>query len=61
MSIDARLERAEAEDLAHLRERGGSKTKELAHAGRGREAEHPGEIPARGWKDILWRACGRNL
>jgi membrane protein len=25
-------------------------------AGRGREAEHPGEIPARGWKDVLWRA-----
>jgi membrane protein len=23
--------------------------------GRGREADHPGEIPARGWKDILWR------
>lgn len=25
-------------------------------ARRGREAEHPGEIPARGWKDVLWRA-----
>ncbi len=24
-------------------------------SGRGRDAEHPGEIPARGWKDILWR------
>jgi membrane protein len=24
--------------------------------GRGREAEHPGEIPLRGWKDILWRS-----
>lgn len=24
--------------------------------GRGREADNPGEIPARGWKDILWRA-----
>ena len=23
--------------------------------GRGREANTPGEIPARGWKDILWR------
>lgn len=23
--------------------------------GRGREANSPGEIPARGWKDILWR------
>ncbi|WP_052955122.1 YihY/virulence factor BrkB family protein [Microvirga vignae] len=31
---------------------------DLAHArqpGRGREADTPGEIPARGWKDILWR------
>ena len=55
MSIDASLEELK-QDLAHLRERGGSKTKELAHAGRGREAEHPGEIPARGWKDILWRS-----
>jgi membrane protein len=55
MSIDARLEELK-QNLAHLRERGGSKTKELAHAGRGREAEHPGEIPPRGWKDILWRA-----
>ena len=24
--------------------------------GRGRNAEHPGQIPVRGWKDILWRA-----
>jgi membrane protein len=26
--------------------------------GRGRDAEHPGEIPARGWVDVLWRAWG---
>jgi membrane protein len=32
------------DDLAHARE-----------PGRGREANTPGEIPARGWKDILWR------
>jgi membrane protein len=25
---------------------------------RGREADHPAEIPPRGWKDILWRAWG---
>jgi membrane protein len=31
-------------DLARARE-----------AGRGREASSPGEIPARGWKDIAWR------
>ncbi len=24
-------------------------------SGRGRDASHPGEIPARGWRDILWR------
>ncbi len=24
--------------------------------GRGRNAEHPGQIPIRGWKDIFWRA-----
>ena len=24
--------------------------------GRGRKAHHPGEIPPRGWKDVLWRA-----
>jgi hypothetical protein len=55
MSIDARLEELK-QDLARLRERGGSKTKKLAHGARGREADHPGEIPPRGWKDILWRA-----
>jgi len=26
-----------------------------AESGRGREAEKPTEIPAKGWKDILWR------
>jgi membrane protein len=26
-------------------------------AGRGRLAESPSQIPARGWKDILWRVC----
>src|SRR4051812_23935106 len=26
-----------------------------AEPGRGREAESPTQIPARGWKDILWR------
>jgi membrane protein len=55
MSIDARLEELK-QDLARLRERGGSKTEKLAHGARGREADHPGEIPPRGWKDILWRA-----
>lgn len=26
--------------------------------GRGREAEHPGEIPVPGWKDVAWRVYG---
>jgi membrane protein len=55
MSIDARLEELK-QDLAQLRERGGSKTKGLGHRARRREADHPGEIPPRGWKDIFWRA-----
>ena len=29
---------------------------ELAQPGRGRLADHPREIPARGWADIFWRA-----
>ncbi|WP_182084056.1 YihY/virulence factor BrkB family protein [Aureimonas sp. ME7] len=28
---------------------------ESLERGRGRHAERPGEIPARGWKDVLWR------
>jgi len=55
MSIDARLEELK-QDLAQLRERGGSKTRTPARGGRGHEADHPGEIPPRGWKGILWRA-----
>ncbi|WP_343234558.1 YhjD/YihY/BrkB family envelope integrity protein [Microvirga splendida] len=36
----------------------GEPSDDLARArelGRGRDADTPGEIPARGWKDILWR------
>jgi membrane protein len=29
-----------------------------AEAGCGRDADHPGEIPPRGWKDIFWRTWG---
>ena len=32
-----------------------SKAEAGSEAGRGREAEWPSEIPAKGWKDILWR------
>jgi membrane protein len=28
---------------------------QIESAVRGRDAEHPGKIPARGWMDILWR------
>jgi membrane protein len=28
------------------------------HEGRGRRADQPTDIPARGWKDILWRVYG---
>jgi membrane protein len=28
-----------------------------AEAGRGRGATNPGEIPWRGWSDVLWRTC----
>lgn len=52
MSSDARLEQLQ-QDLAQLR--GPAMGRE---GGRGREADHPGEIPAHGWKDILWRAWG---
>lgn len=43
---------------AHVGEDSDPRTLDLARArepGRGREAESPGEIPARGWADILWR------
>ena len=29
--------------------------KELTEKDRGRDAETPSEIPAKGWKDVLWR------
>ena len=63
-STDA--ERAREADAPHPRRRGaGARTRggpadrqdaSGAHdAGRGREASGPTQIPARGWKDILWR------
>ena len=32
-----------------------SRRPQIESAARGRDAEHPGTIPARGWADILWR------
>jgi membrane protein len=40
-------------DLEHLRS---DQQARRGAPGRGREAHHPGEIPPRGWKDVLWRA-----
>ena len=53
MSTDARLETLQR-DLARLR--ASSSLAKGRDGGRGREADHPGEIPPRGWKDILCRA-----
>jgi membrane protein len=52
--------RAEAADdwRAHVGDGIAVQSLDLARArepGRGREANSPGEIPARGWADILWR------
>ena len=55
MSSDPRLEQLQR-DLARLRSP--TKPAKGRDGGRGREADHPGEIPPRGWKDILWRAWG---
>ena len=55
MSTDARLEQLQ-KDLARLRDP--SRPTKRQEGGRGREADHPGEIPPPGWKDILWRAWG---
>src|SRR4051812_48052804 len=56
MSTANRLEELKR-DLAQLQDR--KRTGRGRGGGeRGREAEHPGEIPPRGWKDILWRAWG---
>lgn len=54
MSIDARLEELKQELTHQLH--GGVSRPRPDEGKRGRAAEHPGEIPPRGWKDILWRA-----
>ena len=55
MNSNARPEHLQ-QDLARLRDP--SKPAKGGAAGRGREADHPGEMPLRGWKDILLRAWG---
>ena len=59
MSTTARLDDLKR-DLARLERKRTGPPRE-GHAieeGRGREAEHPGQIPSRGWMDVLWRAWG---
>jgi membrane protein len=59
MSNEARLEELQRDLvrlLAPARPRKGGSGRRVNEAGRGHEADHPGEIPPRGWKDILWRA-----
>jgi membrane protein len=53
MRSDARLQELQR-DLARLR--GRSDPVRRGDGDRGREADHPGEIPPSGWKDVLWRA-----
>ena len=60
MSTTARLNDLKR-DLARLeRKRTGSprQGRTVDEGGRGREEEHPGQIPSRGWMDVLWRAWG---
>jgi membrane protein len=59
MSTTARLEELKR-DLARLEQKstGPSWDGGSALRGRGREAGHPGEIPSRGWMDVLWRTWG---
>src|ERR1700710_512056 len=55
MSSKTRLEELQP-DLTRLR--APKKPRRGGDEARGHEANHPGEIPPRGWKDILWRAWG---
>ena len=53
MRSDARLQKLQR-DLARLH--GPSYPARRRDGGSGREADHLGEIPPRGWKDVVWRA-----
>jgi membrane protein len=55
MSSKTHLEELQ-QDLARLR--APTKPRRSGDGVRGHEANHPGEIPPHGWKDILWRAWG---
>lgn len=57
MNTSARLEELKR-DLAQLERK--SSPRRLSGGGdeRGRDAHRPGEIPPRGWMDVLWRSWG---
>jgi len=55
------MNRTRVEELKrNLAELEDNRTRRSGNGGRdrGRDADHPGQIPTRGWKDILWRAWG---
>ena len=58
MNTTTRLEELKR-DLAALETKTGQTRRRFGNGGqvaRGREADHPSQIPTQGWKDILWRA-----
>jgi membrane protein len=57
MNTLARLEELKR-DLARLERKGRPPKVADGSYARGREADHPGEIPLRGWMDIVWRSWG---
>ena len=57
MNTQARLEELKR-NLAQLERKGRPPKVAGGSDGRGREADHPGEIPPRGWMDIMWRSWG---
>jgi membrane protein len=50
---DARRDRGSSDERSHAGPE--AARKELTEKDRGRDAETPSEMPAKGWKDILWR------
>ena len=57
MNTLARLEELKR-NLAQLERKGRPPNVAGGSYARGREADHPGEIPPRGWMDIMWRSWG---
>ena len=57
MSTPARLEELKR-DLAQMENRQSGPRWSGGGSECGREADHPGETPPKGWMDVLWRAWG---